>query len=87
MTVSVEALEAALLNFIMKEILLLDKPIGRDVDLFEAGFDSLSLSRILVFIEKNFGVTVPEEVVELDEISTVASMARFFYGYISKTNR
>ncbi len=87
MTVSVEAVESALLDFITKEILLLDKPIGRDVDLFESGFDSLSLSRILVFIEQRFGVTVQDQDLVLDEISTVASMAHFFHGYIAKTNR
>jgi D-alanine--poly(phosphoribitol) ligase subunit 2 len=87
MNVSLEALEAALVDFITKDILLLDKPLGRDVDLFDAGFDSLSLSRIQVFIEDRFRVTVPDQDIVIDEISTVASMARFFHGYIAKTNQ
>jgi D-alanine--poly(phosphoribitol) ligase subunit 2 len=87
MSTSVEAVEAALLEFVTKDILLRKEPIGRDVDVFAAGFDSLSLSRLLVFIEERFGVRVPDQDVEIDEIATVASMARFFHGYIVKTNR
>jgi D-alanine--poly(phosphoribitol) ligase subunit 2 len=87
MSVSVEAVEAALLAFVTKDILLRKEPIGREVDLFEAGFDSLSLSRVLVFVEQRFGVVVPNQDVEIDEIATVASMARFFHGYVAKTNR
>jgi D-alanine--poly(phosphoribitol) ligase subunit 2 len=87
MSVSVDAVEATLLEFVTKDILLRKEPIGRDVDLFDAGFDSLSLSRVLVFVEQRFGVVVPDQDVVIDEISTVASMARFFHGYLGKTNR
>lgn len=87
MSVSVEAVEAALLEFVTKDVLLRKEPIGRDVDVFDAGFDSLSLSRVLVFIEERFGVLVPEQDVVIDEIATIASMARFFHGYIAKTKR
>jgi len=87
MSVGVEAVEAALLEFVTKDILLRKEPIGRDVDLFDSGFDSLSLSRVLVFVEERFGAVVAHQDVEIDEIATVASMARFFHGYIVKTNR
>ena len=87
MSISVEAVETVLLDFVTKDILLRKDPIGRDVDLFDAGFDSLSLSRVLVFVERQFGVVVPNQDVVIDEISTVASMAAFFHGYIVKTNR
>lgn len=87
MSVSVEAVESALLEFVTKDILLRKDPIGRDDDIFEAGFDSLSLSRVLVFVEERFRTHVPEQDLVIDEIATVASMARFFHGYIVKTNR
>lgn len=86
MRFSVEAVEAALLEFVTKDILLRKDPIGLDVDLFESGFDSLSLSRVLVFIEKRFNTKVPDEEIVIDEIATVSSMARFFHSYIAKTN-
>lgn len=87
MSISVEAVESALLEFVTKDILLRKEPIGRDVDLFESGFDSLSLSRLLVFVEQRFGTQVADQDVEIDEIATIASMARFFHSYIVKTNR
>lgn len=87
MSISVEAVEAALSEFVTKDILLRKDPIDRDVDLFDAGFDSLSLSRVLVFVEQRFGAVVPDQDVVIDEIATVASMARFFHGYIGKTAR
>ncbi len=86
MSISVEAVETVLLDFVTKDILLRKDSIGRDVDLFDAGFDSLSLSRLLVFVEQRFGVVVPDQDLVIDEISTVASMARFFHEYIGKTN-
>lgn len=85
MSVGVDAIETTLLEFVSKDILLRKVLLGRDDDIFEAGFDSLSLSRLLVFVEQKFGTTIPEEEVDIDEISTVASMARFFHGYIAKT--
>lgn len=87
MSISVEAVEAALLDFVTKDILLRKEPIGKDVDLFDAGFDSLSLSRVLVFVEQRFGASVPDQDIAIDEMSTVASMARFFHEYIAKTNQ
>lgn len=85
MSAPLESVEAALLEFVSKDILLRKVLLGRDDDIFEAGFDSLSLSRVLVFVEQKFGTTIPEEDVDIDEIATVASMARFFHGYIAKT--
>ncbi|MBK9262997.1 MAG: acyl carrier protein [Polyangiaceae bacterium] len=84
---SIEAVEAALSEFVTKDVLLRKEPLGRDVDLFDAGFDSLSLSRVLVFVEQRFGAAIPDQDVVIDEIATIASMARFVHGYVGKTQR
>jgi acyl carrier protein len=70
-------IQEALGQHILAEILLRKTPLGPDEDLFEAGFDSLSLSRVLVFVEERFGVMIPDQDVVLDEVSTLAKMARF----------
>jgi acyl carrier protein len=44
----------------------------------------MSLSRILVFVEDEFGVTIPDEDVVLDEISTLETMTAFVAGYVEK---
>ena len=74
-----------MLEFVSRDILLRKALIEPNDDIFDAGFDSLSLSRVLVFVEERFGVIVPEEDVDIGQIATVASMARFFHDYIAKT--
>ncbi len=38
------------------EIILRKEPLSFDEDLFAAGFDSMSLTRVLVFVEERFGL-------------------------------
>lgn len=72
-----DSIQDALANHVAREILLRKEPLGPDEDLFDAGFDSLSLSRTLVFVEERFGLAIPESEVDVDEISTISKMARF----------
>ncbi|MGK3997295.1 acyl carrier protein [Sorangium sp. So ce1024] len=85
MTLDVDAVQRALHDHIVKEILLRKTPLAPDEDLFAggSGFDSMSLTRVLVFIEQQFGVKIPDEEVDLDEVSTVERMARFVAGRIA----
>jgi acyl carrier protein len=75
-------IQKALGDHILAEILLRKAPLGADEDLFAAGFDSLSLSRVLVFVEERFGVVIPDQDVVLDEVSTLAKMAAFVEGRV-----
>ncbi|HHH11724.1 MAG TPA: acyl carrier protein [Sorangium sp.] len=79
------ALQNQLHDHIVDEILLRDEPLQPHDDLFDAGFDSMSLSRILVFIEEQFGVVIPDEDVVLDNISTLQLMTDFVAGYLNQT--
>ena len=81
-----QKIHQALHDHIVEEILLRDEPLGAEDDLFDAGFDSMSLSRILVFVEEQFGVTIPDEDVVLDEISTLKTMTAFVAGYVDKAS-
>ncbi|AUX20051.1 acyl carrier protein [Sorangium cellulosum] len=80
MTLSLDTVRRELHDHIVNEILLRKAPLAPDEDLFDAGFDSMSLTRVLVFIEQRFGVKIPDEDVVLDEVSTVDRMARFVAG-------
>ena len=83
MNVDIETVQRTLHDHIVKEILLRKTPLSPDEDLFDAGFDSLSLSRVLVFVEERFGVSIPDEDVVVDEISTLCRMASFVAGRIA----
>jgi D-alanine--poly(phosphoribitol) ligase subunit 2 len=79
--------QRALHDHIVQEILLRKAPLAPDEDLFDAGFDSLSLSRVLVFVEERFGVLIPDEDVLVDDMSTLDRMARFVAGRIAAARR
>lgn len=74
---SLDETRDALRDYIMKEVLLRDEPLSNDEDLFDAGFDSMSLSRVLVFVEERFGVNIPDEEVVIDEVSTLDLLSEF----------
>lgn len=80
-------IQRALAEHITDEILLRKAPLAPTEDLFAAGFDSMSLSRVLVFVEERFGVVIPDQDVVLDEVSTLETMARFIRGYLEKAGR
>jgi acyl carrier protein len=79
-----QTIEKALGDHISNEILLRKTPLKSDEDLFAAGFDSMSLSRVLVFVEERFGVTIPDQDVVLDEVSTLSTMAEFVKKYVDR---
>ncbi|WP_437677486.1 acyl carrier protein [Sorangium sp. So ce131] len=84
-TPDLETVRRALHDHIVTEILLRKAPLALDEDLLAggSGFDSMSLTRVLVFVEERFGVKIPDEEVDLDEVSTVDRMARFVAGRIA----
>jgi acyl carrier protein len=82
LSVNTENIRSALHDHIVQEILLRDAPLRPDEDLFAAGFDSMSLSRILVFVEERFGINIPDEEVVVDDIATLERMTAFVAGYL-----
>lgn len=79
--------ERALHDHVIEEVLLRSEPLGSDDDLFAAGFDSMSLSRVLVFVEEKFGVTIPDSEVVLDEVSTLRKLAAFVVEHAKKSGK
>ena len=75
-----DEVQKRLLDYIEREILLRRTPLAPDEDLLDAGFDSMSLTRTLVFIEDNLGVRIPDEDVVLEELSTVEKLAHFVHS-------
>lgn len=82
----IEAIKSALSAHIMDEVLLRKEPLDPNEDLFAAGFDSMSLSRVLVFVEERLGVAIPDSDVVIEEVSTLEKLARFVKDYAEKAN-
>lgn len=60
-------------GFVLQELVFLPDPasFSADDDLLEAGLDSMGIMRLMVFIEERFGVTLPDEELEPDNIRTL----------------
>lgn len=71
----VEEIEGALLDFLKNEIFDPGVEIRAETHLIAAGLDSFSLLRTLVFIEKTFGLRVPEAEINENRMSSVKNMA------------
>jgi len=53
-----------------------DMRLARSTDLFEEGYvDSVGLTELLVFIEREFGITVPDEALLSDAFACIDGMA------------
>jgi len=60
-------------TFITQEIVQLENPehFSSDDDLLAAGLDSMGIMRLIMFLEKTFGVTLPDNEIEPDNIQTL----------------
>ncbi|HSN99665.1 MAG TPA: acyl carrier protein [Candidatus Nanopelagicales bacterium] len=82
MAPTLDEVRRVLHSHLVDEVLLRREPLGPDEDLFEAGFDSMALTRVLVFVEDRFGIRVPDEEIVVDELSTLDRMARFVHARV-----
>lgn len=66
-------------KFIFNELVFTDKPenFGHDQDLLEAGLDSMGIMRLVLFVEEKFGVTLPDEEIEPDNVRTLNALAHW----------
>ncbi len=57
-------------DFIFRELIFVDNPaqFSNDDDLLEAGLDSMGIMRLIMFIEDEFGVTLPDSEIEPDNV-------------------
>ena len=68
-------IEAQLLAFLKREVFSTQLDVTTDTDLIAAGFDSLSLVRLLLFIEKTYGLWIPESEITAETLQNVRSLA------------
>jgi acyl carrier protein len=77
-------IETQLLAFVQHEVFAPDMGVTAETDLIAAGFDSMSLVRVLLFVELTYGLWIPER--ELNSVtlrnlrSLTATVARLLNG-------
>ena len=73
----IEALEieTKLLDFLKREVFAPEVVVTPETDLIAAGFDSMSLVRLLLFIETDYGFWIPESEITGDALINVRALA------------
>lgn len=59
-------------DFIFRELVFVAEPkeFGDDDNLLEAGLDSMGIMRLIMYIENEFGVTLPDTEIEPDNVQS-----------------
>ena len=72
-------LKKKLKNFIFSELIYHEDPaaFGDDANLLEAGLDSMGIMRLIMFAEKEFGVTLPDTEIEPDNVQSLNALEKW----------
>jgi acyl carrier protein len=70
-----QQIETDLLGFVRREIFAPNIELTPETDLVAAGFDSMSLVRVLLFIETTYGLWIPEKEITGETLSNLRSLA------------
>lgn len=72
-------IEAELLAFVQREVFAPELAITADTDLVAAGFDSMSLVRMLLFVETTYGLWIPEKEINGDTLRNLRTVAALVF--------
>jgi acyl carrier protein len=75
--VSSQKVARALTAFVNHHIMARSHPIGPDDDLEAAGVDSMALLKVLLFIEAEFGLWMPDEDLVHENLASISALARY----------
>ena len=73
--IQAQEIETKLLDFLKREVFAPGVVVTPETDLVASGFDSMSLVRMLVFIETDYGFWIPESEITGDALKDVRSLA------------
>jgi acyl carrier protein len=73
--IEAQEIETKLLDFLKREVFAAEVLVIPETDLVAAGFDSMSLVRLLLFIETDYGFWIPESEITGDTLLNVRALA------------
>src|SRR5260221_378560 len=68
-------IETELLDFLRREVFAPEVTVTAETDFIAAGFDSMSLVRVLVFVEQTYGLWIPESEINSTSLRDVRALA------------
>jgi acyl carrier protein len=73
--IEAEKIEAELMGFLQREVFAPSMEVTIETDLVAAGLDSMSLVRLLLFVEMTHGLWVPEKEITSESLRNVRALA------------
>lgn len=74
---SVDEVAAAIVRFLNAEIMAAGSAVAADDDLAAAGVDSMALLKVLVFLEREIGIWVPDEDLTDEIVRSARTLAAY----------
>jgi acyl carrier protein len=73
--IEAQEIETKLLGFLKREVFAAEVVVTPETDLVASGFDSMSLVRLLLFIETDYSFWIPESEITGDALRNVRALA------------
>ena len=73
---ALDHLDQQLVTLISERLLEIQPGFGADSNLYEAGLDSMALMQLLILVEEEYGVSIPESALTKANFSTVRHLSR-----------
>lgn len=72
-------------DFIFQELVFIAEPesFGDDDDLLDAGLDSMGIMRLIMFIENEYGVTLPDSEIEPDNVHSFNALEKWINRHLN----
>ncbi len=69
--------------FVLEELIYCENPdvFSNEQDLLEAGLDSLGIMRLIMFAEREFGVTLPDTEIEPEMVKNFNALTRWIESH------
>jgi len=73
--IAAREIETELLAFLQREVFAPEVVVAPETDLIAAGFDSMSLVRVLLFVELTYGLWIPEREINGNTLRNLRALA------------
>ncbi len=73
-------------EFIFEELVFVAEPeqFGDDDDLLEAGLDSMGIMRLIMYIEDEYSITLPDTEIEPENVQSFNALVQWIERYNKK---
>ena len=76
-----ETLEQQLVVLLRERLLETTAPLDADADLYTLGLDSMAIMQLLILVEEEYGVSLPESALTRENFSTARQLAQLIRAH------